>query len=157
MKSVLRLYRDVVAVFPLGGARFLNLYSWLLASLAIFDAAALGLLAAVIGPITTGSPVTLPLVGTLDSMGVVWVILVICVFMVAKGAFAVLVTWWATRRIPRYEVAIGDRLFRAYITAPWRDRLKKNSADIMRFSDSGVDATVNSFVLPGATLLGEFV
>lgn len=157
VKSVLRLYRDVVAVFPLGGARFLNLYSWLLASLAIFDAAALGLLAAVIGPITTGSPVTLPLVGTLDSMGVVWVILVICVLMVAKGAFAVLVTWWATRRIPRYEVAIGDRLFRAYITAPWRDRLKKNSADIMRFSDSGVDATVNSFVLPGATLLGEFV
>jgi hypothetical protein len=51
-------------------------------------------------------PVTLPLVGTLDSMGVVWVILVICVLMVAKGALAVLVTWWATRRIPRYEVAI---------------------------------------------------
>ncbi len=157
VKSVLRLYRDVVSVFPLGGARFLNLYSWLLASLAIFDAGALGLLAAVIGPVTSGTPVTLPLVGTLDSMGVVWVILVICVLMVAKGALAVLVTWWATRRIPRYEVAIGDRLFRAYITAPWRDRLKKNSADIMRFSDTGVDATVNSFVLPGATLLGELV
>jgi ATP-binding cassette, subfamily B, bacterial PglK len=157
VRSVLALYRDVVAVFPLGGARFLNLYSWLLASLAIFDAGALGLLAAVIGPVASGTAVTLPLVGTLDSMGVVWVILVICVLMVAKGALAVLVTWWATRRIPRYEVAIGDRLFRAYITAPWRDRLKKNSAEIMRFADTGVDATVNSFVLPGATLLGEFV
>ncbi len=157
MRSVLALYRDIVAVFPLGGARFLNLYSWLLASLAIFDAGALGLLAAVIGPVASGTAVTLPLVGTLDSVGVVWVILVICVLMVAKGALAVLVTWWATRRIPRYEVAIGDRLFRAYITAPWRDRLKKNSAEIMRFADTGVDATVNSFVLPGATLLGEFV
>lgn len=157
MKSVLALYRDVVAVFPLGGSRFLHLYSWLLASLAIFDAAALGLLAAVITPIASGGPVSLPLIGTLDSMGVVWVILVICALMVAKGALAVLVTWWATRRIPRYEVAIGDRLFRAYITAPWRDRLKKNSAEIMRFADTGVDATVNSFVLPGATLLGEFV
>jgi len=157
VKSVLALYRDVVAVFPLGGSRFLHLYSWLLASLAIFDAAALGLLAAVITPIASGGPVSLPLIGTLDSMGVVWVILVICALMVAKGALAVLVTWWATRRIPRYEVAIGDRLFRAYITAPWRDRLKKNSAEIMRFADTGVDATVNSFVLPGATLLGEFV
>ena len=157
MKSVLALYRDVVAVFPLGGARFLHLYSWLLASLAIFDAGALGLLAAVISPVASGTPVTLPLVGTLDSIGVVWVILVICILMVAKGALSVLVTWWATRRIPRYEVAIGDRLFRAHITAPWRDRLKKNSAEIMRFADTGVDATVNSFVLPGATLLGEFV
>jgi ABC-type multidrug transport system fused ATPase/permease subunit len=157
VKQVLALYRDVVAVFPQGGARFLHLYSWILASLAVFDAAALGLLAAVVGPVAAGTTVTLPLVGTLDSTGVLWAILVVCILMVAKGALAVLATWWLTRRMPRYEVAIGDRLFRAYITAPWRDRLKKNSADIMRFADTGVDATVNSFVLPGATLLGEFV
>lgn len=157
VKAVLGLYRDVVAAFPPGGARFLRVYSWLLASLAIFDAAALGLLAIVIGPIASGQPLSLPVFGEIDSLGVVWIILVICILMIAKGVFAVLVTWWATRRIPRYEVAIGDRLFRAYITAPWRDRLRKNSADIMRFADTGVDATVNSFVLPGATLLGELV
>jgi ABC-type multidrug transport system fused ATPase/permease subunit len=157
VKSVLALYREVIAVFPHGGARFLNIYSWLLASLAVFDAAALGLLAITIGPVASGQPVRLPLIGEIDSMGVVWVILVICVLMVGKGALSVLVTWWATRRIPRYEVAIGDRLFRSYITAPWRDRLRKNSAEIMRFADTGVDATVNSFVLPGATLLGEIV
>lgn len=151
------LYRSVVAVFPDGGARFLRLYSGLLASLAIFDAAALGLLAAVIGPVSTGRTVKLPIVGPLDDLAVVIVLLAICFLMVAKGALAVLFTWWATRRVPRYEVAIGDRLFRAYITAPWRDRLKKNSAEIMRFADTGVDATVNSFVLPGATLFGEFV
>ena len=157
MKAVFLLYRRVVGVFPQGGARFLNLYSWLLASLAIFDAGALGLLAITIGPVAEGAPVVLPLIGKINSIGVVWVILLICFLMVAKGALAVLVTFWATRRIPRYEVAIGDRLFRAYITAPWRDRLRKNSAEIMRFADTGVDATVNSFVLPGATLLGEFV
>lgn len=157
VKEVLALYRAVVGVFPSGGTRFLNWYSWLLASLAVFDAAALALLAIVIGPIAAGQAVTLPFLGELDTMGVVWVIVAICVLMVAKGAFSVVLTWWATRRIPRYEVAIGDRLFRAYITAPWRDRLRKNSADIMRFADTGVDAAVNSFVLPGATLLGEFV
>lgn len=157
VKPVLALYRQVLSVFPHGGARFVGLYSWLLASLAVFDAAALGLLAIVIGPIAAGQTVSIPFVGELDSLGVIWAILVICILMVGKGALAVLVTWWATRRIPRYEVAIGDRLFRAYITAPWRDRLRKNSADIMRFADTGVDATVNSFVLPGASLLGEFV
>lgn len=157
MKSVFVLYRRVVEAFPAGGRRFLNLYAALLASLAVFDAAALGLLAIVIGPVAAGKAVVLPLVGELDAVGVVWTIVVICALMVSKGVFAVLVTWWATRRIPRYEVAIGDRLLRAYLAAPWRDRLRKNSSDIMRFSDSGVDLTVNAFVLPGSTLLGEVV
>ena len=157
MRSVIALYRQVVSVFPLGGRRFLNFYAWLLASLAIFDAAALGLLALVIGPIAAGSAVVLPVVGPLDEMGVVTAILVICVLMVLKGVLAVAVTWWATRRIPKYEVAIGDRLLRAFLAAPWRDRLRKNSNDIMRLADSGVDVTINAFVLPGATLLGEVV
>ncbi|WP_166866283.1 ABC transporter ATP-binding protein [Salinibacterium sp. ZJ70] len=157
MKSVISLYRQVLEVFPEGGRSFLLRYSWLLASLAVFDAAALGLLALVIAPISAGVPVTIPLIGELDDTGVVWAIAVICVLMVLKGVLATLVTWWATRRIPRYEVAIGDRLLRAYLRAPWRDRLKKNSSDIMRFSDGGVDITVNGFILPGATLLSELV
>lgn len=157
MKPVLALYRDMVKVFPMGGRYFLNLYAWLLASLAIFDAAALGLLALVIGPVATGQPIVLPFVGTLDNSGLVLAIVVICGFMIFKAVAAVAVTWWATRRIPRYEVAIGDRLLRAFLAAPWRDRLRKNSSDIMRLSDGGVDTTVNAFVLPGATLLGEAV
>lgn len=155
MKQVLSLYREVVAALPAGGRRFLWTYSWLLAALAIFDAAALGLLALVIGPVTTGATVELPLIGELDTTGVVWAILTVCLLLIVKGVFAVLVTWWARGWFPRYEVAMGDRVLRAYLAAPWRDRLRKNSVDIMRYSDSGVDATVNSFLQPGATLLSE--
>ena len=157
MKSVLAVYRGVLAIFPPGGRRFLRVYSWLLASLALFDVAALGLLAAVIGPVASGGTVVLPVIGELDSMGVVWAILFICALVVAKGVLTTLVTWWATRRIPRYEVAIGDRLFRNFISAPWRERLRKNSTEIMRISDTAVSVTVISFALPGTTLLGEFV
>lgn len=157
MKSVLSLYREVVAVFPAGGRRFLGLYSSILASLAIFDAAALGLLAAVIGPIAAGGSVVLPVIGELDAVGIVWAIVVICALMITKGLSAVLATWWATRRIPRFETAIGDRLLRAFLAAPWRARLRKNSSDVMRLSDTGVDITINSFILPGATLPGEAV
>ena len=157
MKQVLSLYREVVAALPAGGQRFLWTYSWLLASLAVFDAAALALLALVLGPVAVGSPVVLPGVGELDTIGLVWVILIICATLIAKSGFAVLVTWWATRRVPQYEVAVGNKLLRDYLAAPWRDRLRKNSIDIMRFSDGGVDATFNSFLMPGATLLGEAV
>lgn len=157
MKQVLALYREVLAALPSRGRRFLSTYSWLLASLVVFDAAALGLLAAVLGPIAVGAPAELPVVGELSTNGLVWAILAICALLIAKSAFALLVTWWATRRIPRYEVELGSRLLRKYFGAPWRDRLRKNSIDIMRFSDSGVDATINSFLMPGATLLGEAV
>src|SRR5690606_28449816 len=115
------------------------------------------LLAVVIAPVAAQQPVELPVIGELDTGGVIIAILVVCALMIGKGVLAVLLTWWATRRIPRYEVAIGDKLFRTYLAAPWRDRLRKNSTDIMRFSDSGVDSTINSFILPGATLLGELV
>lgn len=157
MKSVLDLYRDVLKVFPPGGRRFLNFYAAALASLAIFDAAALGLLAVIVGPVVAGQSVVLPVFGELNETGLVLAILVICGLMVFKAVAAVAMTWWATRRIPRFEVAIGDRLLRSFLAAPWQDRLRKNSSDIMRLSDSGIDVTVNSFVLPGATLLGEVV
>jgi len=157
LKQVLSLYREVLKALPRDGRRFLWTYSWLLASLAVFDAAALALLALVLGPAATGDPVVLPLLGELDGAGMIWAIGVICAIMILKGILAVLVTWWATRRIPSYQVLIGDRLLRAFLAAPWRDRLRKNSTQIMRFADSGVDATINSFLLPGATLLGEVV
>ena len=157
VKQVLSLYREVVSALPAGGRRFVWTYSWLLASLAVFDAAALGLLALVLGPLAMGAAVVLPVIGELDTRGLFWALLVICALLISKSAFALLVTWWATRRIPRYEVAIGNRLLRAFLAAPWRDRLRKNSIDIMRFSDSGVDASVNAFLMPGATLLAEAV
>ena len=157
MKLVFSLYREVLSVLPPDARRFIHIYSWLLASLAIFDAAALGLLAVVIGPLAVGAPVVLPVFGELDFTGVIVALLIICALMIFKGALSALIMWRATRRISGYEVALGDRLFRAYLRSPWIERLKKNSADVMRFADGGVDAMINSFVRPGATLLGEVV
>lgn len=157
MRQLFSLFREVLAVFPPSGRRFVLAYGWLLASLAILDVAALGLLAALIGPIAAGLPASLPIVGELSASGLVWAVLGVCALMILKSVFAVAITLWGVRRIARYEVAVGDRLFRAYINAPWSSRLRRNSADMLQFSDSGVNATVNSFVMPGATLIGEAV
>jgi len=157
LRQLFSLFRDVLAVFPPGGRRFVLAYGWLLASLAILDVAALGLLAALIGPIAAGLPASLPIVGELSTSGLVWAVLGVCALMILKSVFAVAITLWGVRRIARYEVAVGDRLFRAYINAPWSSRLRRNSADMLQFSDGGVNATVNSFVMPGATLIGEAV
>lgn len=157
MKTVLGLYRELLAALPADARRFLNVYAGLLASLAVFDAAALALLAVVIGPLAVGNEVALPFFGTLDDIGVMIAILVICALMITKGALSAIVMRWGSQRIARYEIALGDRLFRAYLGASWQERLSKNSSDMLRFTDSGVDAAINSFVRPGATLLGEVV
>lgn len=157
MKEVFYIYRSLVAQLPAGGGKFIWTYSWLLASLAVFDGVALGLLALVLGPLSTGSELELPYIGIVGNAGLVWIIVAICTVLILKSALAVWVTWWATRRIPRFEIALGDRLLRAYLSAPWRDRLRRNSTEIMRFSDSGIDASMNGFLVPGATLLSEIV
>lgn len=157
MKIVFGLYRELLALLPADARRFLNLYSTLLASLALFDAAALALLALVIGPLATGAPVSLPLIGELNELGVVFAILTICALMITKGIASTIVLRWGSQRIAKYEVSLGDRLFRAYLGASWQERLRKNSSDMLRFTDGGVDAAVNSFIRPGATLLGEAV
>lgn len=157
MKELLRLYLAALRALPAGARPFLWSFSVLLSSLAVFDAVSLALLAAVLGPVSIGEPVSLPGFGELDQSGVVLVIAAICVLLISKSVLAVALTYWVSRKMPKFEVAVGDRLFRAYISAPWRERLRKNSIEIMRFTDSGVDATINSFVLPGATLLAELV
>lgn len=157
MKELISLFRDVLATFPAGGRRFVLTYGWLLASLSLLDVAALALLAVLIGPIAAGQRVNLPFIGELTSAGIIWAMMAICVLMVLKSILAIVITRWGIRRIAKYEVAIGDRLFRAYINAPWLSRLRRNSADMLRFSDGGSDATVNAFVVPGATLISEAV
>lgn len=157
VKQTIALYRRLIAVLSAGGRRFLSLYSWLLASLSVLDAAALALLAAVIAPVSAGKQPTFPIIGTLDSYGVLWAIFTVSALMIVRSLLSVLVTWWATRRIARYEVDLGDRLLTAFLLAPWRRRLSKNSADIMQVSNSGVDAVVSAFILPGATIVSEIV
>lgn len=155
MKDLTRLYRRVLSILPRDARRFLGFYSVMLAVLALFDAAALGLLALIISPLSTGSSVTLPLIGPLDNAGVVWAIVVICLLMITKAMLSVLLLRWATKGFARYELELGNRLFAGYLRAPWEERLKKNSADLVRLVDGSVAVTISSFLLPGATLLGE--
>lgn len=157
MRQLFALFRRVLAIFPPGGRRFVLVNAWLLASLSILDVAALGLFAAIIGPIAAGTQVVLPLVGALSTTGLLIAVVAVCLLMVLKGVLALAITWWGMKRIAHYEVAIGDRLFRAYINAPWLTRLRRNSADMLQFSSGGVDSTINSFLIPGATLIGEAV
>lgn len=150
-----RLYGRAVAILPPSARRKLLSYSLVLVVLSVLDAAAVGLLAAVIGPLISGTSMTLPLIGTIGTDGMLVMLVMICVLIIVKGALSVLVIWRATRMFADYELQIGSRLFDSYLESSWVERLRRNSADIVRITDSSVATMVTGYLRPITTLPGE--
>lgn len=157
MKDNLRLYREVLAVLPRSASRFLLFYAVVMGLLALMDGLALGLLAVVVAPLVSNAPIDLPVFGRLEGAEIAWPLGIVCGLIIMKGVFALTLQWFATRRFSRYELELGVRVFDGYIRAPWIERLKRNSADLVRISDASVSTTISGFLLPGASVLGEFM
>jgi len=155
MKSAIALVNEVLSILPTGARRYLIVYSVLLGLLSMLDAFALGLLALVISPILSGTTLNLPIIGEVGELGLLFLLGLVCLMIVAKGVFAIALLWGATRRFAKYELEIGSRLFDSYIDAPWIERLKRNSSDVVRLTDGSVGVTVSGFLLPISTLFGE--
>jgi ABC-type multidrug transport system fused ATPase/permease subunit len=155
MKDLWKVFQDVLSILPAEAVRFLRRYSFSLSVLSIFDALALALLAITMNPMVTGRPLVLPIFGQISAMGLLVMLGVVCLLMITKGLFAVLLLRRATSRFARYELALGGRLFESFIRAPWVERLKRNSSDMVRMVDSSVGSTIANFLLPGASLPGE--
>lgn len=155
MKAIWHLYRNVLGVLPYEARRFLLVYAILLGLLSILDAAALALLALLISPLVSGDPVELPFVGAVFGPDLLGPLLLVCFLMILKGALALGLHRIATRRFASFELDLGSRVFDGFITSPWIDRLRRNSSDLVRITDSSVATTISGFILPGATLIGE--
>ena len=155
MKSAIALVNEVLSILPASARRYLIVYSVLLGLLSILDALALGLLALVISPVLSGTTLTLPVLGEVGETGLLLLLGLVCMMIVAKGVLAVALLWGATRRFAKYELEIGSRLFDSYIDAPWVERLKRNSSDVVRLTDGSVGVTISGFLLPVSTLFGE--
>jgi len=152
VKLVWRTLQGLLPLLPGRARRFLAGYVAASSSLALLDIAALGLLALTLAPMVQGDPVVLPLVGQVEPSGYVGIVVAVSVLIVAKGVVAVAVQWVVTRRFARYELEIGDRLFEAYLRAPWTDRLARNTSQLVRLADVGIANATAGFLLPVAGL-----
>ena len=152
MKLIWRTLQGLLPMLPGRARRFLTGYVVASSSLALLDIAALGLLALSLAPMVQGEPVTLPLVGEIAPSGYVGIIVIVSVLIVIKGLAAVGVQWVVTRRFASFELEIGDRLFAAYIRAPWTDRLSRNTSQLVRLADVGIANATAGFLLPVAGL-----
>lgn len=155
MKPLWRTLRELVPLLPVSGQRFLKRYAVLLGLLSFLDAFSLGLLAVVMTPLISGTALKLPVIGKITTGGLVWMLVLICGVVILKGVLASLLQYFATRRFASYELEIGDRLLGAYLRAPWVERLKHNSSDVVRLADYGIANTIAGVLLPAASLAGE--
>lgn len=152
MKVIIRTWRSVVPLLPGHAQRFLYFYIVITSLLSLIDVAALGLLAVSLGAMAIGAPVHLPIIGEIPVEGYPWILLVVSLLIIVKSAIALFVQWIATRRFATYDMEVGDRLFSAYIRAPWAERMTRNGAQLVRLADAGIASTIAGFLLPVISL-----
>ncbi|SFR95699.1 ABC-type bacteriocin/lantibiotic exporter, contains an N-terminal double-glycine peptidase domain [Microbacterium sp. cf046] len=155
MKLLWSTLRRLLPLLPAGARRFFAIYIVSTSALTLLDVGAMALLALVITPIVTGAPITLPIIGTFPASTAPWLVLVACLLIIIKGVLSVLLHWIATRTFARYELEIGQRLFRAYIHSSWEERSKRTVAEITRIADGGIANTIMGFILPLALIPGN--
>lgn len=148
MRSNWQTFRQLLPLLPGRARHFLWTYVAASSALAGLDVVALMLLAVSLTGMVQNHPVTLPVIGVVESGGYVWILLAVCGLIIIKSILAVALQWNATRRFAAYELEIGDRLFHAYIKAPWTERLKRSTAQLIRLADVGIAAVIGGFLLP---------
>ena len=157
MLLIVRTLRQLVPLLPARAQRFIGWFITATSLLAAVDVVAIALLAISLGSMVTGSDIKLPLLGTVGPNSYVWFLLTISIVVIAKALISLVLQWFATRRFASFELEIGNRLFDAYIRAPWTDRLSKNTTQLVRLADVGIGNTIGGFLLPVLTLPTLFV
>lgn len=148
MIRVLAKLRELMPYLPDDARSYLIRYVVLSCLLAVLDVAALMLLAVTLPAMTTDTPISLPLIGTITQDSFVWIIVAVALLILLKSALSVLQQWFATRRLAQFELEIGRRLFDSYIKAPWTLRITRNTAHVVRIADVGIANSITGFVLP---------
>lgn len=152
VKVILATLRSLLPLLPGRAVRFLSLSVLANSFTALLDLVAIALLAVSLNAVISGSDLALPLIGTVTAGAYPWILGVICGLIILKSLLNVVIQWWTTRKFATYEMEIGDRLFDTYIRAPWVDRLKRTTAELVRLADVGIANTISGFLLPVSTL-----
>lgn len=148
MKRIWPALKQLMPLLPSGARRYFLGYMIATTLITALDVIAMSLLAVIIGPAIAGGAISLPIIGEVTGEMAPLIALAACVMIILKSALSVVLHWFATRRFARYELEIGDRMFKAYINSSWEERSKRTVAEITRIADGGIANTMAGFILP---------
>lgn len=147
--------RELLPLLPSNARRFLMIFAVASSGLALLDSAALGVFALVLNQIlqtTSGGDMTLPVLGTFSQQMGVYVLVGSALVMIIKSFLNIWLQWVSTRKFADYELEIGTVLFQSYIRAPWTERMKRSSSELVRMIDVGIANTVSGVLFPAVAL-----
>ena len=148
VKRVWAVLQDLLPLLPVGAQRYFVFYMIATTVVTLLDVVAVSMLAIVIGPAITGGSLKIPIIGEITPEMAPAFALTALVLILVKSILSVSLHWHATRRFAKYELEIGDRMFRAYINSSWEQRSKRSVAEITRIADAGIANTMAGFLLP---------
>ncbi|MGO4384586.1 ABC transporter ATP-binding protein [Specibacter sp. RAF43] len=155
MNHLRRTLQQLLPLLPSNARRFLALFAVLSAALALLDSAALGVFALVLNQILqaqNGSEMSLPVLGHFSQgLGVV-ILVASAAMMIVKSFLNIWLQWVSTRKFAEYELEIGTALFQSYIRAPWTERMKRSTSELVRMIDVGIANTVSGVLFPAVSL-----
>lgn len=148
MKDGWKHLRQIIPYLPNGAKQYMYTYMFVSSLLAMLDIVALMALAFSVTSILSGAPINVPLVGSFGPDKYVWVVLAISAVILVRSILALIQQWFAARKFADFEMALGRRLFNAYLGAPWVDRLSRSTSELVRMADVGVAAINAGLLLP---------
>lgn len=155
MKEIWAAFRDLLPLLPGRARLFLWLYIAATVGLSVFDIVSMALLAVTISAVTSGSAISVPIIGEQPQEAAIWVIVIACALIIVKSALSVIVHKIATRQFALYEYQIGVRLFRAYLGASWEERSRRSTVEFTRIADTGISVAISGLVLSGLAIPGN--
>lgn len=155
--SLFKTLNELFAVLPKGAKGFYIGYSIITGTLGLFETAALALMLVVMNPIVSGVPLRLPIIGEVPTQWTPWLLIAICVLYVVKGIATITLHWFVTRRFARYELEVGNRLFRTYAQSSWEKRSQLSTADVTRIVDASMANANTGFIMPISLLPSSVV
>lgn len=148
VRELFHTLSELFTVLPAGAKTFYIWYAIATGLLGLIETAALGLMIMVITPVVSGTAVSLPVFGEIPVDWTAWLIVAMCSLFILKGVLAVSLHWFATRRFAKYELMVGNDLFRAYTRSSWEQRSALSTAEVTRIVDSSMANTNLGFILP---------
>jgi ATP-binding cassette, subfamily B, bacterial PglK len=157
MRELRRALAEILPLLPAPARRYLWFFALISAALTLLDTVAVGTLALMLTPLITGASVRLPMLGEIGNDQIIWWLLGAALLMIVKSLANIWLQYHATRKFARFELDIGAQLFRAYIRAPWTERLKRSSTQLAQMSDIGIANVINGVLYPAACLPTEII
>lgn len=153
LKHLRRTLGELLPLLPSNARKFLLLFGVLSSALALLDSAALGVFAVVLNEVLTNKEtMDLPIVGNVPQTFGLLVLVSAAAVMIIKALLNIWLQWVSTRRFADYELEIGTVLFQSYIRAPWTERMKRSTIELVRMIDVGIANTISGVLLPAVTI-----